>query len=324
MMSRTDYRPRQHRFAKFSISLVLCMLSSVTTPLVTAEEPAAVAAKVAEADAVVPVWPTDPPAWNAPTMAEQDTSGPDGRNVAGKSVIRLGYVTSPELHIYRAKAGVQSDTAVVVCPGGGYSILAWDLEGTEIAELLQEMGVTAVVLKYRVPSRGEAESWKPAVQDIQRAISLVRAGAIPEVKVSKVGVLGFSAGGNASARAATATQRHYDSVDSHDQQNYLPDFAVLVYPAWLVEKDNPTQLIDGITVSDQTPPMFFAHARNDGISCLNSITLFTELQKRDKPASLHVFSGGGHGFGARPNDQETDAWPELLELWMREQEWLGK
>ncbi|WP_052031962.1 alpha/beta hydrolase, partial [Novipirellula maiorica] len=259
----------------------------VSTGALKAEQPAdATAVNTTSPEGIVNVWPSEPPAWTSPTEAEKDTSDQNSRQVAGKYVTRIGNVSTPQLYVYQPKADVKSDTAIVICPGGGYSILAWDLEGTEIAEWLQEIGVTAVVLKYRVPTRSEDENWKPAVQDIQRAISLVRSGAVEGVSATRVGVLGFSAGGNASARAATASKRFYAPVDKHDQAKFVPDFAVLVYPAWLVEKDDSTRLIDDIQVSEKTPPMFFAHARDDRISCLGSVTLFTELQKHDINAAL--------------------------------------
>ncbi|NND96894.1 MAG: prolyl oligopeptidase family serine peptidase [Pirellulaceae bacterium] len=274
--------------------------------------------------AVVPVWPSDPPAWTPPTQSERDTSGPESNQVAGKSVIRLGNVAKPELHSYPAGGDHVSDTTIVICPGGGYSILAWDLEGTEIAEWLQQIGVSSVVLKYRVPTRDEGEKWLAPVQDIQRTISLLRNGAVDGIPGKRIGVLGFSAGGNAAARSATAKKRYYEAVDESDEANYLPDFAVLIYPAWLVHENEPTKLIDEIEVTDSTPPMFFAHARDDRVTCMSSVTLFSELQKRNIAASLHVFGGGGHGFGARENSMAEDNWPMLCEAWMRERGWLDK
>lgn len=274
-----------------------------------------------EADRIVRIWPDSPPAWNAPVEPEQDTTEADGREVAGKRVIRLGNVSQPELHVYLPKENA-NDTAVLVCPGGGYSILAWDLEGTEIAQWLQGIGVTTAVVKYRVPTRSEENNWLTPVQDIQRSISMVRSGAIEGVQAQRIGVLGFSAGGNASARAALATKRHYAPIDKHDQASARPDFAVLVYPAWLIEKESPTELIDDLVVNESSPPMFFAHAADDRISCLSSVTLFRHLEQNGVPSSLHIFASGGHGFGARPADQPTDAWPELCATWMKTQGWL--
>ncbi|MEM1067690.1 MAG: alpha/beta hydrolase [Planctomycetota bacterium] len=274
-----------------------------------------------EADSVIPIWPKSPPNWQPLEAAERDTSGPDSRTVADRKVIRLGNVSTPELHVYEAK-GNPTDTAVLISPGGGYSILAWDLEGTEIAEWFQQLGVTAVVVKYRVPTRSREKNWLPPVQDIQRAIALARTEGIPGVKAKRIGVLGFSAGGNASARAALASKRFYEPIDEHDQAKVSPDFAVLVYPAWLVNNDKPNELIDDLKVTSDSPPMFLAHAQDDRVDCMSSVTLFSQLKQFKIPAALHVFSTGGHGYGAREAGSPTDAWPSLCESWMRSQGWL--
>lgn len=275
------------------------------------------------ADQVISIWPDSPPQWDAPDESEQDTSGPDGGRVADKPVIRLGFVSKPELHVYRPNNN-GSDTAVLICPGGGYSILAWDLEGTEIAQWLQGIGVTAIIVKYRVPTRRSSVKWLAPVQDIQRSISLCRSGAIEGVTPKRIGVLGFSAGGNASARVATASKRHYAVVDKHDQANPKPDFAVLVYPAWIVKEDNPTHLTDGIQVTKESPPMFFAHAADDRINCMSSVTLFGQLKHHGVASSLHVFASGGHGFGGRKTGKPTDAWKDLCATWMSSHSWLTK
>ncbi len=272
-------------------------------------------------DAVISIWPQSPPEWNAPDQPERDTTGPDGRTVAGKRVVRFGFVSHPELHVYRAP-GSSGDTAVLICPGGGYNILAWDLEGTEIAEWLQSIGVTAVVVKYRVPTSGSESKWLAPVQDIQRSLSLVRSGAIEGLAPKRIGVLGFSAGGNAAARTAMASKRYYDGIDEHDQAMCSADFAVLIYPAWLVKSENESQLIDELKVTEKTPPMFFAHAFDDRVTCMSSVTLFSELKRNGVASSLHVFSSGGHGFGGRQAGQPTDAWPSLCESWMKQQGWL--
>ena len=176
--------------------------------------------------------------WDAPEEAERDITPVDGPTIAGKRVIRLSNVSSPELHIYPAGGTKPSETAIIVCPGGGYKILAWDLEGTEIATWLQGLGVTAAVCKYRVPSPKEnKDQWKPAVQDIQRSIGLLRSGAAG-MTPKYIGTVGFSAGGNASARAALAAERFYDRVDSSDDEKLNPDFAALIYPAGLTAEDD--------------------------------------------------------------------------------------
>ena len=272
-------------------------------------------------DLVQPIWPKSPPQWDAPSEQERDTTGEDGRIVAGRRVVRLGYVSAPELHVYRAKARA-GETAVLVCPGGGNNILAWDLEGTEIAHWLQGIGVTAVVVKYRVPTSRSDRKWLAPVQDIQRSISLIRSGAVEGVSPKQIGVLGFSAGGNAAARTATAAQRFYDPIDPKDDVDCNADFAILVYPAWLVEEENESQLIEDLEISAESPPMFFAHAFDDHVSCMSSVVLFSELTRHGVTSALHVFSSGGHGFGARPSGQPTDAWPGLCQAWMEQQGWL--
>lgn len=292
-------------------------LAFLATSYANAESP------VAGPPSVHPIWPESPPAWNPPTDPEGDTTGADGRLVSGKPVVRLGNVRVPQLHIYPAAPEQDTGTAVIICPGGGYSILAWDLEGTEIATWLQGLGVTAAVLKYRVPTRNNEPMWLAPVQDIQRSIALLRSGTITAEPPEQVGVLGFSAGGNAAARVITAEKRFYDSVDAADQDLPRPDFGVLVYPAWLVSEADPTKLIDELPVTDTTPPVFFAHARDDRISCLSSVAMFAALQRYDIPAELHVFADGGHGFGARPSETAVDRWPSLCESWMRNQEWLN-
>lgn len=278
--------------------------------------------EVAKTDEVYEVWPKMPPTWNAPTEPERDTSTEKSNLVGGRPLVRLGNVSVPQMHVFRPAADKASDTTVVICPGGGYSILAWDLEGTEIAAWLNGIGVTAVVLKYRVPTRSENEKWLAPVQDIQRSISLIRSGSVKDIPSKQIGLLGFSAGGNASARSATATKRMYQPVDATDEAGYLPDFAVLIYPAWLVEKDNPAKLIDDIVVTKETPPMFFAHAQDDGVTCMSSVALFSALKSSGVPSSLHVFASGGHGFGARKSGTPDDQWPELCEAWMKSMKWL--
>ena len=276
------------------------------------------------ADLVVSVWPESPPKWKAPTEEEHDVSKADSRQVAGQHVIRLGFVSKPELHVYRANKanGDPSETVVMINPGGGYSILAWDLEGTEIAQWLQGIGVTAIVVKYRVPSRDAEVKWLPAVQDIQRGISLVRSGAIEGVAPKQIGVLGFSAGGNASGRVATADKRHYEPIDNHDEASVAADFAVLIYAAWLNSKDKPDELAEDISVTKNAPPTFLAVAQDDRKYCLSSVTMFRALNEKGVPASLHVFEKGGHGFGGRVGP--ADAWKGLCETWLQNQGWLNQ
>ncbi|MEL6109522.1 MAG: alpha/beta hydrolase [Planctomycetota bacterium] len=288
---------------KTSIACSLVLLISIATNA------------YAEDVEVVGVWPGDPPQWTAPGSAELDTSTPDSRNVAGRSVVRLGNVSTPQLHLYPAE---NASATVVICPGGGYTILAWDLEGTEIAQWFQSRGVSAAVLKYRVPTRQEDERWLPPVQDVQRSLAIIRGGGAKGMTRKHVGVLGFSAGGNAATKTALATKRHYEPADDYDSQSYRPDFAALIYPAYLTKQYESDEMAEDIRVTDSTPPMFLAHAYDDRLSCMGSVGLFSMLKRQGIPSSLHIFATGGHGFGGRETGSEKDLWLPLCYRWLKD------
>jgi len=208
--------------------------------------------------------------------------------------------------------------AVLVCPGGGFSILAWDLEGTEVAQWLNSLGFAAAVLKYRVPTRGYegADVWQGPVMDAQRALSVIRDHSQQwNIDPSRVGILGFSAGGQVAARAALAKgQRLYSPIDKVDQSSCDVNFAVLIYPAWLAS--DAGELNDEFVVDNQSPPIFFVHAVNDRVSCMSSVALFAALKKADVPAELHVFADGGHGYGLRETELPVTRWPSLAASWL--------
>lgn len=254
--------------------------------------------------------------------AEADQSKPDQGLVAGRTVIRLGNVAEPEIHFYAAPADKANGTCIVVCPGGGHRILAWDLEGTEVAQWLNGLGISAAVLKYRVPARSDNPQYTAAVQDAQRALSLVRSRASQwKIDPQKIGILGFSAGGQTAALAALLPERLYKNVDAADEVNWRPNFAVLIYPAYLVDKEG-TSLQDHVKVDDQTPPMFLVHAANDPVRPESSVRLWLELKKHKIPAELHVFSQGGHGYGLRATDLPVTGWPRLCADWLKTEGWL--
>lgn len=309
------------------MKLVFFMLWAIAFTCVTAIAQEPKRAEPAKADRVLNLWPDQTPEWKAPTEPERDTSGPDGRDVAGRSVIRLGNVTVPQLHWYQAEAeAAHADTVILVCPGGGYSILAWDLEGTEIAERFRSLGYTTGVIKYRVPTRQSGEPWLAPVQDIQRAISLVRSELVDsKADKTRIGLVGFSAGGNAAARVATATKRWYEPIDKIDESSASADFVGLIYPWLMIESKKSPQdppitslgIIPELTVNEDCPAMFFAHTVDDPISCRNSLELFAKVQDRSIPAELHIFGSGGHGFGARDPQLAAASWPELMDQWLK-------
>ena len=233
-----------------------------------------------------------------------------------KPVERLTNVTKPTITVYRPAKEKDTQAAVLICPGGGYNILAWDLEGTEVADWLNSIGVTGIVLKYRVPRRKDREKHDAPLQDAQRAMSLVRKHADEwGIDAKRIGILGFSAGGHLSAAASTNfDKRHYDSIDEIDSISCRPDFAVLVYPAYLTSDDG---LASEIRVTGETPQTFFAHASDDRISSENSIAVYLALKKAKVPAELHIYASGGHGFGLRPSEHPASSWPQRCEQWMR-------
>jgi acetyl esterase/lipase len=266
---------------------------------------------------VLDLWPDRPPGYQIEGGPERDTSGPESNKVAGRRVIRLGDVSKPQLHVYQPTVGNRNGTAVIVCPGGGFNILAWDLEGTEVAEWLSSIGITAAVLKYRVPTAKHEPNWLPPAQDAQRAVSVVRAHAAEwEIDPRRIGLLGFSAGGRTAAMAsAHSGKRLYEVIDDADRQPVRPDFVVLVYPGYLA--DDAGTLRDDIPVSKDSPPAFLVHAYDDRVTPKSSIAYFLALKDAGVPAELHVYESGGHGYGLRPTDLPVTAWPKRCEEWMR-------
>lgn len=265
----------------------------------------------------IKVWPGKPPGETKELPPEANQSKPGQGLVAGKPVIRLGNVSTPTLAVYRPAKDKDTGAAVIICPGGGYNILAYDLEGTEVAEWLNRIGVSAFVLKYRVPARDPKQRWLASVQDAQRAVSLVRSQAGDlGIDAKRIGILGFSAGGHTAGLTALSAKRHYDGIDDVDKASTRPDFAVLIYPAYFVDKSG--KLEEHARVAKDNPPFFFAHAADDPVSPLNSLVLATELRKVGVKSELHIFASGGHGFGLRPQtDKPCTQWPTACATWLR-------
>jgi acetyl esterase/lipase len=235
-------------------------------------------------------------------------------------VTRITNVTVPTLTVYRPARDKDTGAAVLIAPGGGYHILAWDLEGVEVARWLNSIGLTGIILKYRVPRRaGTPDNVAPpqALMDAQRAMSLVRSKARGwGIDPKRIGMLGFSAGGHLTAWTATNfDKRAYGALDEVDEESCRPDFAVLIYPAWLMKKGKD-ELARDIRVSKKTPPTFFAHAGDDGVSVDNSVIMYRALRKAGVPAELHVYASGGHGFGLRPSKKPCSTWPQRCAEWM--------
>lgn len=272
---------------------------------------------------VLDLWPDKPPGETKELPPEADQTKDTDKLIAGRRIIKLGNVSTPQIAVYRPKPNTANRAAVVVCPGGGHYILAMDLEGTEVAEWLTSIGVTAIVLKYRVPARDRNRRWLAAVQDAQRAVSLVRSKAKEwHIDPNRIGMCGFSAGGETAALTSIFTERQYKPVDETDRVSSRPDYAMIIYPGGLVGRGQ-TELQEHIKVTKDTPPMFFAHAFNDNVTVHNTLALATELKKKNVPAEVHIYSTGGHGYGLRPTEEPVTRWPIPAAAWMKKSGFLS-
>jgi acetyl esterase/lipase len=268
--------------------------------------------------ATLPLWPHGAPGAQPNPGAEIDTTTAKDGLVAGKPVIRLGNVSTPTLTLFKPK-GRDTGATVVVFPGGGYHILAIDLEGTEICDWLNSTGISCVLLKYRVPKTGPYPKSSAALQDAQRAIGIVRSHAADwHIDPNRVGVLGFSAGAHLAAVLSTHfDQRLYDPVDAADQLSCRPDFAVLVYPAYLTVTDKGLASSPDIPVTGRTPPAFIVQAEDDPVHVESAIGYFMALKNAKVPAEMHIYAQGGHGYGLRQTALPVTAWPGIAEIWLR-------
>ncbi len=279
-----------------------------------------VAAIAAEVPSVLTLelWPGTVPGETTPVGEEQ------AKKKGGTEIVtNITNVSKPTVTVSRPDPAKNTGVAVVVFPGGGYTNLAWEHEGTMVADWLNSIGVTAVVVKYRVPRRPGTPKGEPpvsALMDAQRAISMVRANAADwGVDAKKIGVLGFSAGGHLAAWSSTnSDKRAYESVDAKDQASCRPDFSVLIYPGGITKRGSD-ELAAEIHVSSQSQPTFLAVATDDTGPAIGSAAYYLALKRAGVPAELHAYAAGGHGFGMRTGDRPAASWPKRCEEWMREQ-----
>lgn len=296
----------------------LVTLCCISTSLLSAASPQ-----------VFQLWPGAPPGPPAKAEgAERDLTKPDDKLIAGRTIIKLGHVSTPEMHVYLPDKTKANGGAVLVCPGGGFSILAWDLEGTEVAEWLNSLGFAAIVVKYRVPTREHGDTLNEQgnapqkavgpVMDAQRAMSLTRSKATEwSLDPQRIGIIGFSAGGEtAGLTAVLRDERLYPKVDAADEQSCAPNFALPIYPGGFYDKAT-AGLMPYLQITKNTQPMFFAMAQDDHVNSLNCTALYTALTQAKVPAELHLFTSGGHGYGLRATDEPVTRWPELAAIWLR-------
>ena len=267
----------------------------------------------------IPVWPGIAPGAPANPPAEADMTTAKDNLIAGMPLVHLGNVSTPTLTLYAAKGNATGlGPAVVVVPGGGYNILAIDLEGTEVCDWLNAAGINCVLLKYRVPLTGPYPKSPAALEDAQRAMGLVRMHATEwGIDPKRVGVLGFSAGGHLAAAISTHfEQRLYDPIDAADKLSCRPDFAVVVYPGYLALADKNFAANPDINPTADTPPTFIVQAEDDPVHVENALVYFLALKNAKVPAELHVYAQGGHGYGLRRTALPVTTWPQGVETWL--------
>lgn len=236
--------------------------------------------------APIPLWPGVVPGETKVLPAEADTTKPTGQLIAGQRVIRLGNVSNPTITIYRPDPAKDTGATVVVCLGGGYNILAMDLEGTEVCAWLNAIGVTGVLLKYRVPGRAGRERY-------------------------------------AAALAANHAKRNYPIVDEADAASCRPDFMVLIYPGGFVNREqNDSVRAEVAPIKGVTPPAFIAMAQDDPVRVENATAYYLALKNAGVPTELHLYPTGGHGYGLRRTADDVTTWPDRVADWLKTGGWL--
>lgn len=254
---------------------------------------------------IIELWPGKVPG------ETKEKQKPAIDTIRNDNTLRYSDVTNPLMEVFSASSANNMRAAVVVCPGGGYNILAYDKEGTEIAKWLNSFGYSAFVLQYRVPNKKDG-----ALQDALRAIRLVRDNAAKyNIDTDKIGIMGFSAGGSLSARASTQfNTKTYQPVDKSDSLTCRPDFVLLIYPAYLDQGPDRT-LTPELKLAKDTPPMFIFETADDPYGN-SALVMAGALRDAKLHVELHFLPDGGHGYGLRPGKLAAETWPVLAEKWL--------
>jgi acetyl esterase/lipase len=262
---------------------------------------------VAAEPTVVDLWPGKPADDDSAKIGEEHFREliVNGKpyTVDGKPTKWLTNVTKPQLIVYKPAKDKDTGVAMIICPGGGYHNLGWDVEGTEIAEWLNSVGITGIILKYRCPRRpGDEKNVPPAgpLKDAQRAVSLVRSKAKEwGINPNKIGMVGFSAGGHLVGSTCTRFEkRTYAATDDADRVSCRPDFGIMLYSGYFKVGDG---LSPTVKTPKDAPPLFLVHATDDTISDVeHSVTFYLALKRAGVNAEMQIFAAGGHGFGVRP------------------------
>lgn len=259
------------------------------------------------------LWPDGPPSAMAP---KSEATAKLIQSYGGPTPNRITDVTDPTITVFRPDR--PNGTAVIVAPGGGFMFLSYAHEGTEVCQWLNSLGVTAVLLKYRTPTRDESEMFEIPVQDAQRALGLVRHHAAEwQLDPKRVGLLGFSAGANLAGHAAwDRTARTYPQKPMLDDPRG-PDFLVFIYGGGFLDKDDSTKFRPGFSIPADAPPVFFLVAHDDKSNPVEAARLYLEYKKRDLSAELHICAKGGHGFGMRKSGHPINDWPQRCAEWLK-------
>ncbi|MAE85742.1 MAG: esterase [Flammeovirgaceae bacterium] len=267
----------------------------------------------------LPLWPNGVPNAKSTETKEQSDSS---------NIVRISHVQIPSIDVFLPSKRNATGQAVVICPGGGYAILAYDWEGTDVARHLAGHGIAAIVLKYRLPDDdSNVEPHKSPLMDTQEAIKIVRDNAEKwSLDMNKIGVMGFSAGGHLASTLGT----HFDEASK-------PNFMALIYPVIsmneeithmgsrknLLGENSAQSLVDyysnELQVTKQTPPTFLLHASDDGaVPVANSLVFYEALIRNNVPAEMHIYPTGGHGFGLGLEQKHLSTWSVRLIEWLQD------
>jgi acetyl esterase/lipase len=283
---------------------ICCFLLCVVSSVAVADEPI-----------TLKLWPDGPP---TAMMPKSEATIKLIESYGKPNATRVSDVTDPTITVYRPEN--PNGAAVVVAPGGGFMFLSYSFEGTQVCEWLNSIGVTAVLLKYRTPTRDEKEMFEIPVQDAQRAMGLVRKHAAEwKVDPKRVGLLGFSAGANLAGHAAwDRTERTYPQKPELDDP-HGPDFLIFIYGGGFLDKDDKTKskFRPGFSLPADAPPAFFLVAHDDKSNPIEAAMLYLEYKRRELSAELHICAKGGHGFGMRKEGKPINEWPQRCAEWMK-------
>jgi acetyl esterase/lipase len=286
----------------------------------------------ANAQSEMPLYPKEVPNYKDVPNTQKSETDKNG-------ILRISEVTVPTLTVYAPPKGKSNGTAVIICPGGGYWILAASHEGSDVAQEFNKMGVTAFVLKYRIPSeKAQINKTIAPLQDAQQAIRVVRKDAIKYgINPNRIGIMGFSAGGHLAATASTHFLRPVG--ENADETNVRPDFSILIYPVITMKEfghngstnnllgKNPNQEMielysNETQITKETPPVFLVHAGDDNaVPVKNSLAYYEACQKNGVSANLVIYPKGGHGFGMN-NKSTKEKWMDNVKYWMDSMGWL--